>query len=88
MEQKTVRFNFQPEHDAEAVEDDFGLALLIATYLHGEPAVRLAVRYLVSSTGHACVAQTVGDVGETVLKVFTGLCVARVGAEGFEIKHL
>jgi hypothetical protein len=84
----TLRFNFDPAADAEAIEDDFGLALFAASCIYGRPGVRLDARYLVSSDGRRCVATVAGSAGEAALRVFTGLCTARLGDDGFRIEHV
>lgn len=88
METHTLRFTFPSGADPEAVEDDFGLALFAASCIYGRPGVRLAARYLVSPDGRRCVATVAGSAGEAVLRVFTGLCAARLGEDGFRIEHM
>ncbi len=88
MDEHTLRFTFEPEADPESVEDDFGLALFAASCIYGRPSVRLAARYLVSPDGRRCVATVAGLPGEAVLRVFTGLCAARVGDDGFRVEHI
>lgn len=88
MDAHTLRFTFEPGADAEAVEDDFVLALFAASCIYGRPGVRLAARYLVSPDGRRCVATVAGSTGDAVLRVFTGLCAARVGDDGFRIEHV
>ncbi len=88
MDAHTLRFTFEPGADAEAVEDDFGLALFAASCIYGRPGVRLAARYLVSPDGRRCVATVAGSAGDAVLRVFTGLCAARLGDDGFRVEHI
>ena len=88
MDAHTLRFTFDHDFDPEALEDDFGLALFAASCIYGRPGVRLAARYLVSPDGHRCVATVAGSAGEAVLRVFTGLCTARFGEDGFRIEHV
>ena len=88
MDRHTLRFTFDPGSDPEAVEDDFGLALFAASCIYGRPGVRLATRYLVSLDGRRCVATFAGTAGEAVVRVFTGLCTARLGDGGFRIETL
>lgn len=88
MESQTLRFSFHPGADRAAVEDDFGLALFAASCIYGQPGVRLAARYLVSADGRGCVAAVSGPVGDAVVRIFTGLCSARLGDAGFRVEHL
>jgi len=88
MDTHTLRFTFPPGSGPETIEDDFGLALFTASCIYGRPSVRLAARYLVSDDGGRCVASVVGAVGDAVVRVFTGLCSARHGEDGFSIERL
>lgn len=88
MDTQTLRFTFEPPANPQAVEEDFGLALFVASCIYGRPSVRLAARYLVSPDGLRCVATVAGRVGEAVVQVFTGLCASRVGEQGFRIERI
>lgn len=88
MDTQTLRFTFNTDADREAVEDDIGLALFTASCIYGLPGVRLGVRYLVSDDGRRCVASVDGPAGDAVVRVFTGLCAARLGDDGFHVEHL
>jgi hypothetical protein len=88
MDTQTLRFTFEPPADPEAVEEDFGLALFVASCIYGRPSVRLGARYLVSPDGRRCVATVGGGAGEAILRVFTGLCASRVGEQGFRIERV
>ena len=63
-------------------------SLFAAGCIYGRPGVRLAARYLVSPDGRCCVATVAGSAGEAVLRVFTGLCTARLGEDGFRVEHI
>ena len=88
MDGHTLRFTFEPVTDPEALEDDFGLAPFAASCIHGRAGIRLAARYVVSPDGRRCVATVAGSAGEAALRVFTGLCPARLGDDGFRIEHV
>ena len=88
MDRQTLRFTFEPGADRAAVEDDFGLALFAAGCIYGQAGVRLAARYLVSPDGRCCVATVAGTPGVAALRVFTGLCSARLGDDGFRVEHI
>lgn len=88
MDTQTLRFTFETEADREAIEDDIGLALFTASCIYGLPGVRLGARYLVSDDGSRLVASVAGPAGEAVVRVFTGLCAARLGDDGFRVEHL
>ena len=88
MDRHTLRFTFEPGTDAEALEDDFGLALFAASCIYGQPTVRLEARYLVSDDGRRCVAAVSGPADDAAIKVFAGLCAARLGDDGFRVEHV
>lgn len=83
-----VRFYFPEPTDREGAEEDICLAIFTAECLHGRPKTRLEVSYLVGADGRRCVVDVAGPAGETALRVFTGLCAARFGDDGFRIEHL
>jgi hypothetical protein len=82
-----LSFRFQSNADREAVEADVALAIFAAECLHGRPRVRMEASYLVNDDG-GCVLQVNGEAGESVARVFAGLCAARFGEEAYSVQRL
>jgi hypothetical protein len=82
-----LRFKFR-EADRETVEADVALAIFAAECLHGRPRVRMEASYLVDDDGRACLLEIGGEAGESVARVFAGLCAARFGEEAYSVQRL
>lgn len=83
---QVLRFKFR-EADQETVEADVALAIFAAECLHGRPRVRMEASYLVNDDG-GCVLQVNGEAGESVARVFAGLCAARFGEEAYLVQRI
>ncbi len=82
-----LRFKFS-EADRETVEADVALAIFAAECVYGRPRVRMEASYLVDGDGRACVLEISGEAGESVARVFAGLCAARLGEESYSIQRV
>lgn len=83
---QVLRFKFR-EADRETVEADVALAIFAAECVYGRPRVRMEASYLVDGDG-ACVLQVDGEAGESVARVFAGLCAARRGEEAYSVQRV
>jgi hypothetical protein len=86
--QQRIRFEFPESVKCEGVEDDLALAIFTAECIHGRPRTRLEVGYLVTDDGRTCIVQVRGSAGDIAARVFTGLCGARFGEEGFRVESV
>lgn len=84
---ETVRFQFPDAVTPGEVEDDLALAIFTAQCVHGRPQTRLQVRYQVAEHGGHATLEIDGPAGEMALRVFLGLCSARLGEDGFNISR-
>jgi len=82
-----LRFKFSAA-SRETVEADVALAIFAAECVYGRPRVRMEASYLVDEDGRACVLEVAGEAGESVARVFAGLCAARVGEEAFTVHRV
>ena len=84
---QVLRFKFK-EVSRETVEADIALAIFAAECVYGRPRVRIEASYLVDEDGGACVLEIDGDAGESVARVFAGLCAARLGEEAYSVHRV
>jgi len=84
---QVLRFKFK-EADEDMVEADVALAIFAAECVYGRPRVRMETSYLVDEDGIACVLRVDGEAGESVARVFAGLCAARLGEECFTVRRV
>jgi hypothetical protein len=82
-----LKFSLPGERDRDAVEADVALALFAAECVFGRPRVRLEASYVVADGGSACVLKASGEAGEAAARIFAGLTAARVGEEGYRVRH-
>ena len=84
---RMLRFEFG-EASRETLEADVALAIFAAECVYGRPRVRMEASYLVDEDGHACVLEVAGEAGESVARVFAGLCAARLGEEAYSVRRV
>ncbi len=84
---QVLQFKFR-EANCETVEADVALAIFAAECVYGRPRVRMEASYLVDEDGGACVLEIDGDAGESVARVFAGLCAARLGEEAYSVHRV
>lgn len=78
------RYDFEPEIDMLQVEMDLHLAVLCAGFLHGEPKVSLQFGYYIG--GQSVVIRESGKAGDTVNRLFIGICGKEHGRDSFKIE--
>lgn len=81
-------FRFQFEHDVSLTEAEqtLHLALYAVEGLFGEARVRLELSYRMDEPGDAILVNGGSDVGEAVVKIFTGLLLREFGADAFRVR--
>lgn len=84
---QVLRFNFK-ELSRETVEADIALAIFAAECVYGRPRVRMEISYLVDDDGGTCVLEIGGDAGDSVARVFAGLCASRLGEEAYSVRRV
>ena len=82
-----LRFKFS-ESSRETLEADVALAIFAAECVYGRPRLRMEASYLVDEDGRACVLEVAGEAGESVARVFAGLCAARLGEEAYSVHRV
>jgi len=85
---QVTRFCFPEGVDHDNVEEDICLAFFVSECLHGRPQARLESSYLIAADGRSGVVRSTGPAGETLLRVFTGLCNERFGEDGFRVERV
>ena len=83
---QVLRFKFR-QSEPETVEADVALAIFAAECVYGRPRVRMETSYLIDDDG-ACVLEVDGEAGESVARVFAGLCAARLGEEAYSVQRV
>jgi hypothetical protein len=84
----TYRFQFEPEVSLTEAEQTLHLALFAVEGLFGEARVRLEGSYRVDERGDAILVNGGSDVGDAVVKVFTGLLLREFGADAFQVRPI
>lgn len=84
---QVLRFKFN-KVSRETVEADVALAIFAAECVYGRPRVRMETSYLVDDDGGACVLEIGGEAGESVARVFAGLCAARLGEDAYSVQRV
>ncbi len=84
---QVLRFKFR-EANREKVEADVALAIFAAECVYGRPRVRMEASYLVDGDGGACVLEIDGEAGQSLARVFAGLCAARLGEESYFVQRV
>jgi len=79
------RFRFESEVPIEEAETSLVLAIIAAEALHGQPAVRLSVRYLFGEEKRACVIDGDNDVARHVILIFTQFLIHEFGEDSFQV---
>ncbi|MEX0718359.1 MAG: hypothetical protein WD066_17320 [Planctomycetaceae bacterium] len=87
MNADAYRFEFQPHVSLSDAEESLHLALFAVEGIFGRAQVRLDARYELDETGHAVMLDTTTLVGETVLRVFTGLLLREFSEDAFSVRR-
>lgn len=83
---KTIyRFQFQRQVPLEKAESTLMLALIAAEALHGQPNVRLSVRYLFGEEKRACVIDGDSEIARQVVLIFTQFLIHEFGEDAFQV---
>ena len=85
MSKTVYRYQFEPDVPLEEAETSLVLAIIAAEALHGQPAVRLSLRYLFGEEKHACVIDGDNDVARQVVLIFTQFLIRQFGDDAFQI---
>jgi hypothetical protein len=83
-----TRFRFSHPSNPALLEGDMSVAVLAVEALYGPPRLRIEAGYLVREDGATCVIDARGAAGDALTRIFAGLCVARVGEDGFTVEHV
>lgn len=84
---EVLRYSFPEGSDRAEVEHDVALAVFVAECIYGRPQTRLDVSYYLPGSGRRCALAVHGPAGESVARVFTGLCGERFGEGGFTVER-
>lgn len=87
MDADAYRFEFEPHVSLSDAEASLHLALFAIEGIFGRAQVRLDARYELDEDGHAVVLDTTSLVGETALRVFTGLLLREFGEDAFRVRR-
>ena len=81
---KVFIFRFDEGIDKQLIEHLIAESIRAAEHYYGKPLVRLNVAYLVSK--NSAVINVMDDVGEFVLRIFTGNVSDEVGDNHFTVE--
>lgn len=85
MNKTVYRYQFEPDVPLEEAETSLVLAIIAAEALHGQPAVRLSLRYLFGEEKHACVIDGDNEIARQVVLIFTQFLIRQFGDDAFQI---
>ncbi|NLF17830.1 MAG: hypothetical protein GX595_11325 [Lentisphaerae bacterium] len=85
MNETVYRYQFEPDVPMEEAETSLVMAIIAAEALHGQPAVRLSLRYLFSEEKRACVIDGYNEIALHVVLVFTQFLLRQFGDDAFQV---
>ena len=85
MSKTVYRFQFEDDVPLDEAESALILAIIAAEALHGQPAVRLSLRYLFGEEKRACVIDGDNDVARQVVMIFTQFLIHQFGDDAFQV---
>lgn len=87
MHADAYRFEFRSDVSLSDAEKSLHLALFAVEGIFGRAQIRLDARYVLDEDGHAVVLDTTTLIGETALRVFTGLLLREFGEDDFSVRR-
>ena len=88
MNTNVYRFAFVPRISLGEAEMTLQLAIFAAEGLFGTASVRLDFRYYVDVPRHSLFVDGTTEVGETIIKIFTGLALREFGEDAFCVRRV
>ena len=88
MNTNAYRFVFEPQIVLEEAEMTLQLAIFAAEGLFGAARVRLDFGYYVDEPSRTIIVAGTTEVGETIVKIFTGLALREFGEDAFRIRRM
>ena len=85
MSKTVYRYQFEPEVPLDEAETSLIMSIVAAEALHGQPAVRLSLRYLFSEEKRVCVVDGDNEVARQVVLIFTQFLLRQFGDDAFQI---
>jgi len=82
------RYQFNKGVPMLDVEESLHLAILAAECLHGEARVRLDAGYSISEEKRALVVDAGTQVGQDVVRIFTGFTMKEFGEDAFQVERV
>ena len=88
MNTNVYRFVFEPQIVLEEAEMTLQLAIFAAEGLFGAARVRLDFGYFVDEPSRTIIVAGTTEVGETIIKIFTGLALREFGEDAFRTRRI
>jgi len=85
VNETVYRYRFEPDVPMEEAETSLIMAIVAAEALHGQPAVRLSLRYRLSEEQRACVIDGDNEIARQVVLIFTQFLLRQFGDDAFQI---
>ena len=85
MSKTVYRFQFEDDVPLEEAETSLVLAIIAAEALHGQPAVRLSLRYLFSEEKRACAVTADNEVAHQVVLIFIQFLLRQFDDDAFQV---
>lgn len=85
MSKTVYRFQFEEDVPLEEAETSLVLAIIAAEALHGQPAVRLSLRYLFSEEKRACAVTADNEVARQVVMIFIQFLLRQFDDDAFQV---
>ena len=88
MNTNAYRFVFEPQIVLEEAEMTLQLAIFAAEGLFGAARVRLDFGYYVDEPSRTIIVAGTTEVGDTIVKIFTGLALREFGEDAFRTRRI
>ena len=88
MSKTVYRYSFLEKVPVQSVEETLHLAVLSAENLHGQPRVRLDASYFFDAETRECVIEAGTDVGNDIVRLFTGFLIREFGEDAFQVRSV
>lgn len=85
MNKTIYRFQFESSVPMDEAEISLAMAIIAAEALYGQPAVRLALRYLFGEEKRACVIEGDSEIAREVVLIFTQFLIREFGENSFQV---
>ena len=88
MRQIKYSYRFNPDISMDAVKDSLHLAVMAVEGLKGRTRIQLEARFQLDRTERSCVIDANTEVGENIVRIFTGFLTKEFGEKAFKVERV